>query len=613
MKFEWNRFRKYVLIIGLISITIGFIFLIPESIIPNIYSQTTSITFKSRDNLDITGIFYRPLDYNSSKEYPAVVVVHGINSNAEHMSHISVELTRRNFLVLAINMRGHHFSQGYCTLSANEPNDVMGAIDWLVARPDVNSSAIGVIGHSLGGMTVIKTSALDSRINATVALGAPPSVEMLLERYTRNLNFALLQMIINLRSDVSNPAELDERAPVKYVNTSHPRNLLLCWGFEDKTSDLNDQKLFLYNATGNSTALENVFYGNFTNGTAKMLKTYLTINHDQEVRHPPLIVDVISWMENALLGAVQGSISESDLIFWIPTEIGSTFLTLGFFMTTIAVFSHVIDFFIEKYKRKNKISDENKQVIEYSKRNRISTIIGCAGLFSLGGSLAVPLILTFNIMNVNFYRIPGVLVNLFLIQSIIIGAGLLCIVALQRKFTEINFFRMRINRSLIMYSSIIGLLISIYFVFGFFYLPNLPLFIFDVPARLFDAIILFILLSISFLIMEIFFRHFIFDKIFRQKTEIRNWIQFLGIGAICGLIQGLSLSLMLLPFLPGVLVIDQFIISLPLLGFLAGFLLFTLFGTLNNYLYYRTNSVIPSALFQAAILISFLIFRFVPF
>ena len=605
------RLRKYILIIGLIFITIGIVFLIPESILPNVYSQTTPVTLKSRDNLDLTGIFYQPLDYNSSKLYPAVVVVHGINSRAEHLSHLSVELARRDFLVLAINMRGHRLSQGFCTLTENEPNDVMGAIDWLVGRFDVNSSTIGVIGHSLGGMTVIRTAALDSRINATVALGAPPSIEMLLDRYTQDLNFAILQMLVNLYSDVSDQTELDNRAPVKDVNTTNPRNFLLCWGDKDTASTLDDQKLFLYNATGNTTALENVFYGNFTNGTAKMLTTYSSVDHDQEVRHPPIIVDVIEWMENSLLGGTQGSISESDLIIWIPTTIGTILITLGFFTTILPVFSYLFNFYDNRIKKKKELDVEIKQ--NYSQKNRILTILGCAGLFSLGGILVMPIILNFNILNLNFYRLPGVLMNIFLIQSMIIGAGLLCIVFLQRKFSQINFFnKIKIPSKTVLYSTIIGLLISTFFIFGLFYLPDLPLMIFNVPSHPLDVIILCVLLSLSFIIMEIFFRHFIFDKMFKPKSEIKNWAQFLWIGAIGGLIQGLSFTLIFIFFIPGALTIGPIVISLPLLGFLAGFLLFTFFGALNNYLYHRTGSVIPGAIFQAIILISFLMFRFVP-
>jgi dienelactone hydrolase len=46
------------------------------------------------------------------------------------------------------------------------------AIDWLVERPEVDASRIGIVGSSLGGYYVARAAAFEPRLKATVAWGA---------------------------------------------------------------------------------------------------------------------------------------------------------------------------------------------------------------------------------------------------------------------------------------------------------------------------------------------------------------------------------------------------------------------------------------------------------
>jgi dipeptidyl aminopeptidase/acylaminoacyl peptidase len=53
----------------------------------------------------------------------------------------------------------------------NDPDDMSLVVDWLGARPEVDSGRIGIFGHSRGGGAALRSAALDPRLKAVVTLG----------------------------------------------------------------------------------------------------------------------------------------------------------------------------------------------------------------------------------------------------------------------------------------------------------------------------------------------------------------------------------------------------------------------------------------------------------
>jgi uncharacterized protein len=102
----------------------------------------------------------------------AVVVLHGAGSTREAVLDHAAMLNRAGLGVLALDLRGHGESQG----PRNEfgwgaEQDVIAAVDWLVARPEVTGQ-IGVLGLSMGAEVALTAAALDPRIDAVAAEGA---------------------------------------------------------------------------------------------------------------------------------------------------------------------------------------------------------------------------------------------------------------------------------------------------------------------------------------------------------------------------------------------------------------------------------------------------------
>ena len=122
---------------------------------------------------------------------PAVAIVHGWESNRGRSLAHARYLHAAGFHCLVIDVRGHGDNPPE-ELPVNVPEfgaDAAAAARWLAARPDV--SAVGLLGHSMGGAGVIVAAASEPAVRAVVALSSPAD----LVRITRK-TFEMAEMHI---------------------------------------------------------------------------------------------------------------------------------------------------------------------------------------------------------------------------------------------------------------------------------------------------------------------------------------------------------------------------------------------------------------------------------
>jgi pimeloyl-ACP methyl ester carboxylesterase len=104
---------------------------------------------------------------------PAIVVVHGWESNrGRTFAHVRY-LHAAGFHCLAFDVRGHGDSPEE-TLPINVPEfaeDTAAAVRWVATRPEV--STVGVLGHSMGGAGAIVAASHEPLIKAVVSASAP--------------------------------------------------------------------------------------------------------------------------------------------------------------------------------------------------------------------------------------------------------------------------------------------------------------------------------------------------------------------------------------------------------------------------------------------------------
>ena len=122
---------------------------------------------------------------------PGIVVVHGWESNrGRTFAHVRY-LNAAGFPCLVFDVRGHGDSpEEYLPMNVPEfAEDTAAAVRWLAARPGV--SAVGVLGHSMGGAGAIVAASREPAIQAVTSLSAPAD----LVRMTRK-TFEMAEMKI---------------------------------------------------------------------------------------------------------------------------------------------------------------------------------------------------------------------------------------------------------------------------------------------------------------------------------------------------------------------------------------------------------------------------------
>ncbi|MBQ4513848.1 MAG: alpha/beta hydrolase [Anaerolineaceae bacterium] len=128
------------------------------------------------ENGQLSGLLYMPKDASADNPKPTVIVTHGYLNSAEMQDANAIELSRRGFVVLALDQYDHGHSKldhdvyedtsffgVWLPFWANSMDD---AVQYMYEQPyvlkDVNGNGIiGVTGHSMGGFSSTMALASD--------------------------------------------------------------------------------------------------------------------------------------------------------------------------------------------------------------------------------------------------------------------------------------------------------------------------------------------------------------------------------------------------------------------------------------------------------------------
>lgn len=156
-------------------------------------------TFVSEPGKRVPSLIVRPATAAGAR--PAVVMLHGTGGTKEQMRDWLDGFAARGYIAMAIDARYHgawveggaqgsrQYNDAAIAAWRSQPGasreypfwydsawDVVRAVDYLTARPDVDASRIGVVGISMGGIQAYLAAAIDSRIAAVVPLIATQSL-----------------------------------------------------------------------------------------------------------------------------------------------------------------------------------------------------------------------------------------------------------------------------------------------------------------------------------------------------------------------------------------------------------------------------------------------------
>ncbi len=228
------------------------------------------LSIESGLNRSVEVLVYTPRTANHVEDMPVMLTIHGLTGSKEGMYAFNVELARRNFTVVSIDLPGHGDSSEQFDITDFQTmaQDAYAAVRHIQTTfPDVDNESYGVLSHSLGFRV-----ALELR------------------------DFAVAPIAYAAVGDVG---KLTENVFVEF-----PENLLLAIGSSDEIVTQQDALQAIRTATGNESAIAGVTYGSLDNHTAYRL-AFGPSNHAFEVIDSTLVSEAVSWLVQGVQGEDQ--------------------------------------------------------------------------------------------------------------------------------------------------------------------------------------------------------------------------------------------------------------------------------------------------------------------
>ena len=192
------------------------------------------IEWKSTDGTPIQGVLVKPADYDPSRKYPLLVVIHGGPTGfdtpvAAADRYYPIErFAAKGALILRPNYRG---SAGYGeafrslnvrNLGLGDYQDVISGVDFLIAKGMVDKDRVGAMGWSQGGYISAFITTYSDRFKA-VSVGAGISDWM---TYYVNTDIHPFTRQYLKATPWEDPAIYQKTSPIFYVNNAKTPTLI---------------------------------------------------------------------------------------------------------------------------------------------------------------------------------------------------------------------------------------------------------------------------------------------------------------------------------------------------------------------------------------------------
>jgi len=167
---------SWIMVLAIILILVGSI--AAQMINTSFYStKVTRINFKT-DAGKLSGLLYMPKGAGTTDPRPTIITTHGYLNSAEMQDAGAIELSKRGYVVLALDMyeHGHSINQtqydsgseffSFWPTSLNDAVQFMYDQDY-VLKDTSGNGIIAVAGHSMGGFSATMALTMDEQNFAT--------------------------------------------------------------------------------------------------------------------------------------------------------------------------------------------------------------------------------------------------------------------------------------------------------------------------------------------------------------------------------------------------------------------------------------------------------------
>jgi pimeloyl-ACP methyl ester carboxylesterase len=269
------------------------------------------IRFSGADGTQMSALLYVPQGASTTARVPGILAVHGYINSRETQDGFAIEFARRGYVVLSLDQTGHGYSGGAAFSNGFGGPD---GLHYLRSLPMVDTSQIGLEGHSMGGWTILAAAAAmpdsyRSMVLEGSSTGAPYAKEGS-PSWPRNLGLVF--------------SRYDEFAKIM-------------WGV-DRAVDLpTSGKLQAVFGTKGPIIVGHL-YGSVADGTARLLRQPGT-THPGDHISTEAIGDATDWFAATLHGG-QPRPANDQIWFW--KEFGTGIGLIGFIMILLGVFDGLV-------------------------------------------------------------------------------------------------------------------------------------------------------------------------------------------------------------------------------------------------------------------------------
>lgn len=261
-----------------------------------------------QDGSELSAYLYTPENATAANPAPGILAVHGYINSRETQSSFAIEFARRGFVVLALDQSGH----GYSTNTAFAAGfGGPAGLAYLRGLPNVDTSRIGLEGHSMGGWTSLAAAmAMPDAYNSIALVGSSTGAP-----------FAA-------------PGTTDWPRNLAVIFSTYDEFSTLMWEV-DRAADVADSEKLQSVFGTDETVVPRQLYGDIEAGTARWL-TQPNTTHPGDHLSFEATADAVTWMDMTL-GAPNMLAVDNQV--WHLKEAGTLIALIGAAMFAISLFS----------------------------------------------------------------------------------------------------------------------------------------------------------------------------------------------------------------------------------------------------------------------------------